>query len=90
LASSLGIETEQRRISVADLEEGLKNGTLTEAFGVGTAAVVSPIASISIHGQNYSVPVVGPESFQLRAKKKLSDIRLGSEPDTHGWNFQVK
>jgi branched-chain amino acid aminotransferase len=90
LASSLGIETEQRRISVADLEEGLKNGTLTEAFGVGTAAVVSPIASISIHGKNYTVPAAGPESFQLKAKKKLSDIRLGSAPDTHGWNFPVK
>ena len=90
LASSLGIETDIRRISVAELEEGLKKGTLTEAFGVGTAAVVSPIASISIHGQNYTVPVAGPESFQLRAKKKLNDIRLGSAPDVHGWNFVVK
>jgi branched-chain amino acid aminotransferase len=90
LAKSLGIETEQRRISIAELEEGLKKGTLTEAFGVGTAAVVSPIASINIHGQNYTVPAAGPESFQLRAKKKLNDIRLGAEPDTHGWNYIVK
>jgi branched-chain amino acid aminotransferase len=90
LAPSLGIEVEQRRVSVADLEEGFKNGTLTEAFGVGTAAVVSPIASISIHGRNYQLPAVGPESFQLRAKKKLSDIRMGIEPDVHGWNYAVK
>lgn len=90
LASSLGIEKEERRVSIADLEEGFKNGTLTEAFGVGTAAVVSPIASISIHGKNYELPTVGPESFQLRAKKKLSDIRMGTEPDVHGWNYSVK
>jgi branched-chain amino acid aminotransferase len=90
LAPSLGIEVEQRRISIDEIEEGFKNGKLTEAFGVGTAAVVSPIASISIHGRNYELPVAGPESFQLRAKKKLSDIRLGVEADTHGWNYRVK
>jgi len=90
LAPSLGIEVEQRRISVAEIEEGFKNGKLTEAFGVGTAAVVSPIASISIQGRNYQLPVAGPESFQLRAKKKLSDIRLAVEADVHGWNYAVK
>lgn len=90
LSSSLGIEKEERRISVAEIEEGLKNGTLTEAFGVGTAAVVSPIASISIHGKNYEVPAVTANSFQLRAKKKLNDIRMGIEPDVHHWNYHVK
>lgn len=90
LAPALGIEVEQRRVSVAEIEEGIKNGKLTEAFGVGTAAVVSPIASISIQGRNHQLPVAGPESFQLRAKKKLSDIRLGIEPDVHGWNYAVK
>lgn len=90
LAPSLGMEVEQRRVSVAEIEEGFKNGKLTEAFGVGTAAVVSPIASISIQGRNYQLPAVGPESFQLRAKKKLNDIRLGIEPDVHGWNHAVK
>jgi branched-chain amino acid aminotransferase len=90
LSESLGITKEERRVSIAEIEEGFKNGTLTEAFGVGTAAVVSSIASISIHGKNYELPPVGPESFQLRAKKKLNDIRMGHEPDVHGWNFIVK
>ncbi|HTH55421.1 MAG TPA: branched-chain amino acid aminotransferase [Cyclobacteriaceae bacterium] len=90
LAPSLGIEVEQRRISVAEIEEGFKNGKLTEAFGVGTAAVVSPIASISIQGRNYQLPVANAESFQLRAKKKLNDIRLGIEADVHEWNYPVK
>jgi len=90
LTSSLGIEKEERRVSIAELEEGFKNGFLKEAFGVGTAAVVSPIASISIHGKNYELPPVGPDSFQLRAKKKLNDIRMGIEADVHGWNYLVK
>ncbi len=90
LSGSMGIEKEERRVSVAELEEGFKNGTLTEAFGVGTAAVVSPIAAISIHGKVYDLPPAGPDSFQLRAKKKLNDIRMGTEADVHGWNFVVK
>ncbi len=90
LTQSLGIEKEERKVSIAELEEGFKNGTLTEAFGVGTAAVVSPIAAISIHGRVYELPAVTPTSFQLRAKKKLNDIRMGHEPDVHGWNHYIK
>ncbi len=90
LTQSLGIEKEERKVSIAELEEGFKNGTLTEAFGVGTAAVVSPIAAISIHGRVYELPAVTPTSFQLRAKKKLNDIRIGHEPDVHGWNHYIK
>jgi branched-chain amino acid aminotransferase len=90
LASSLGIEKEERRVSVAEIEEAFKNGTITEAFGVGTAAVVSQIAVISIHGKDYSLPAIDNSSFQLRVKKKLNDIRMGVEADAHGWNYVVK
>ncbi|HMG94261.1 MAG TPA: branched-chain amino acid aminotransferase [Chryseolinea sp.] len=89
LAPSLGVTVEQRKVSVAEIEEALKKGTLTEAFGTGTAAVVSPIATINIHGTDYNIPTAGPESFQLRAKEKLNNIRLGFEPDVHGWNYII-
>ena len=89
LAPSLGMSVEERRVSVAEIEEAFKKGTLTEAFGAGTAAVVSPIAAINIHGVDYSVPSVTPDSFQQRAKEKLNNIRLGFEPDVHGWNYII-
>ncbi|SHH88235.1 branched chain amino acid aminotransferase apoenzyme [Chryseolinea serpens] len=89
LAPSLGMTVEERRVSVAEIEEAFKKGTLTEAFGAGTAAVVSPIAAINIHGVDYSVPAVTPDSFQQRAKEKLNNIRLGVEPDVHGWNYII-
>jgi branched-chain amino acid aminotransferase len=89
LAPSLGVTVEQRKVSVAEVEEALKKGTLTEVFGTGTAAVVSPIAAINIHGQDYNIPAAGPESFQLRVKEKLNNIRLGFEPDVHGWNYII-
>jgi len=89
LAPSLGMSVEERRVSVAEIEEAFKKGTLTEAFGAGTAAVVSPIAAINIHGVDYAVPAVTPDSFQQRAKEKLNNIRLGFEPDVHGWNYII-
>lgn len=90
LASTLGVEKEERRVSVAEIEEAFKNKTITEAFGVGTAAVVSQIATIHIHGTDYNLPAVDSSSFQLRVKKKLNDIRKGIETDVHNWNYLVK
>jgi branched-chain amino acid aminotransferase len=57
LAARAGITVEQRPVSVKELQEACKKGTLTEAFGAGTAAVVSPIRVIGIDGVDYELPV---------------------------------
>ncbi len=89
LAPALGMTVEERRVSVDEIAEAFKNGTLTEAFGTGTAAVVSPIASINIDGKDYKLPEPGVETFQLRAKQKLNHIRLGVDPEPYGWNYII-
>jgi branched-chain amino acid aminotransferase len=89
LAPSLGMTVEERRISIDEIIKGLEDGTLTEAFGTGTAAVVSPIATITITGKDYNLPAVNENSFQIRAKQKLNNIRMGIEPDSHGWNYII-
>jgi branched-chain amino acid aminotransferase len=81
---------EERRISMDEVKEGLAKGTLTEAFGTGTAAVVAPIAVIHIDGKDYEIPEAGPTSFQQQVKSKLNHMRLGLEPDVYGWNYLVK
>ncbi|HXO73659.1 MAG TPA: branched-chain amino acid aminotransferase, partial [Puia sp.] len=64
LAASAGIPVEERMVSVDQLREGLERGRVKEAFGAGTAAVVSPIQEIGIDGKDYMLPVVGSsESF---------------------------
>ena len=89
LAKDMGMPVEERRVSIDEIETGLKNKTVTEAFGTGTAAVVAPIAIIRIKGQDLQIPEVKADSFQLRAKQKLQNIRMGTEPDVHGWNYLV-
>jgi branched-chain amino acid aminotransferase len=90
LAGKMGIPAEERKVSVAEIKEGLEKGTVTEAFGVGTAAVVSTIATIHIEGKDYNLPTATTDSIQLRLKKKLENIRHGEEADDFGWNYIVK
>lgn len=90
LAKDMGVTVEERRVSVDEIEEGLKNGSVTEAFGTGTAAVVAPIAVIRIKGHDLEIPAVTANSFQQRVKEKLNNIRMGTEPDVHGWNYIIK
>ena len=90
LAKEMGFPMEERRIKLEELEKGFKNGTITEAFGAGTAAVVAPIQSIRIHGVDYTVPLPDGHSFQLKIKKQLMDIRTGAAPDKHQWNYIIK
>lgn len=89
LAPTMGVKAEQRRITVEELETALAEGRVTEAFGAGTAAVVAPIQSISIRGKAYQLPAWSEDSFMVKVKNKLSDIRHGLEADAQGWNTVV-
>ena len=90
LARDMKFPLEERRIKVDELETAFKDGTLTEAFGAGTAAVVAPIQTIHFRGEDHSIALPTEDSFQLKVKRKLLDIRTGACEDKHGWNHVVK
>jgi branched-chain amino acid aminotransferase len=90
LASVRGIKVEERRVSVKELEHVLETRQISEAFGAGTAAVVSPIRSIGIDGRDYALPVVGDRgSMTITLKDALDDIRYGRTTDRFGWNYFI-
>ena len=89
LANALGYKTEERRISVEELEQAFRNKTITEVFGAGTAAVVAPIQTININEMDYHLPQYGPGSLLNRIKFKLEKLRTGLEEDVYGWNYIV-
>lgn len=90
LATARGIAVEERPVSVKELQQGLENRQISEAFGAGTAAVVSPIRSIGIDDQDYPLPVAGERgSVAISLKDALDDIRYGRVPDHHGWNYFI-
>ena len=89
IASDLGYTTEERRVSINELEEAFGNKTLTEAFGAGTAAVVAPIRTININEVDHNLPEYSHESLQYKLKQQLESIRSGVGADIHAWNFIV-
>jgi branched-chain amino acid aminotransferase len=89
LAGQLGYAVEERPVSTDELEKSFQQGTITEAFGAGTAAVVAPIEVIHINGVDYSLPGYHTGSLHQQLKLKLSRIRTGEEADIFGWNCIV-
>lgn len=86
LAVDLAYPVETRKISAFELAEKHKNNLLQEAFGTGTAAVTSPIRCIHIQGKDYLLPESGENSFCIKARNMLNDIRFGKRPDKFNWN----
>jgi len=89
LSKEWSMTVEERRVSVAEILEGAKNGKLTDAFGAGTAATIAPVGSISHDGEEYFLSDPKTREFSQKVLKTLDAIRYGNAPDTHGWNYMV-
>src|SRR5690606_18947367 len=85
IAGDLGISVEERPVSIEELEKRLADGSITEAFGAGTAAVVSPVSLININGKDYSIPAQ-KDPVMEKLKAELAKIRAGKTADKHNWN----
>jgi branched-chain amino acid aminotransferase len=88
LAVAMGIPTLERVVSVEELREGILDGTITEAFGVGTAASVAPIGAIGIDGIDVDLHPVA-DGVAVRLKKAFADVRFGTN-DPFGWMHAVQ
>ncbi|WP_367210315.1 branched-chain amino acid aminotransferase [Sphingobacterium sp. R2] len=90
LAEKWGYKTEQRKVSVQELIDGIKAGIVTEAFAAGTAATITDISCIGYEGQDYNLPPVEGREFSHRVLNYLNDLRYGKVEDPYGWNYLVK
>lgn len=88
LTRDWGLKVEERPISVAEVVEAAKVGRLKEAFGMGTAAVISPICQIGHKNDKYDIPT--PEDgMGQRIKKGLNEIRTGQANDKFNWMVKL-
>ncbi|MCU1431137.1 MAG: branched-chain amino acid aminotransferase [Actinotalea sp.] len=85
LLTEAGRTVTETRIALADLTAGLQDGTVTEVFACGTAAVVTPIGRLA--SQDFDLTVGGGETGPVTAsvRRRLTDIQWGRAEDTHGW-----
>ena len=84
-----GYRVSERLLSLDELGEALKNGKLEEAWGCGTAAVVSPIGELCYKDEKYIINEnkIGPVTQHLY--DTLTGIQWGRREDTYGWTVAV-
>ncbi len=89
LCRAWGLDVEERKISVDELIEAQKNGTLEEVFGTGTAAVISPVGKLRYVDEVMTIGdgSIGPLSQKLY--DTVTGIQWGKVEDNMGWTQTV-
>lgn len=84
-----GYTVNERLISVDELSQAMENGTLEEAWGCGTAAVVSPIGELCYKDVKYTVNEGKIGAVTQHLYDTLTSIQWGKTEDTFGWTKQI-
>ena len=84
-----GAKLEERPITIDELLAAHAMGDLLEAFGIGTAAIIAPIACIGYQGKDYEIPTNSPTGLANKLKTQLTAIQYARTPDTHTWLLYV-
>ncbi|MER7832520.1 branched-chain amino acid aminotransferase [Streptomyces sp. NPDC095602] len=89
VARDLGYESEEGRISTEQWRRDTENGTLTEVFACGTAAVITPVGTVKSASGEWTQGDGRPGEVTLKLRRALLDIQTGAAEDTHGWTHPV-
>ncbi len=89
LAGELGLKAEEQRLDIEEILREADAGLITECFACGTAAVISPVGSISYKGREH---VISKETgrFTRMLYDALTSLQYGLSEDTHGWMHVIK
>lgn len=84
-----GHKVSERRISIDEVMEAGRNGTLREMWGTGTAAVVSPVGELGYKGEKISIGNGQTGILTQKLYDAIVGIQYGTAPDAHGWTSVV-
>lgn len=85
-----GIKVEERRISIDELIDAADSGKLNEAFGTGTAAVISPVGELSYGDKHIIINNNEMGSIAAMMYNDITGIQYGKIVDPFGWTVEVK
>lgn len=85
LAHQMGYEAEEKRLAIEDIMQDARDGKVTEAFGTGTAAVVSPVNRIAYRDEEVTVGDGNIGKITQKLYDTLTGIQYGKLPDPFGW-----
>jgi branched-chain amino acid aminotransferase len=89
LAATLGFTVDERPIDINELLADIRAGRVTEAFGSGTAAVITPVGHLSFKGEMYQVGDGGVGSLTQKLYDTLTGIQYGRIADPFGWMRKI-
>ncbi len=84
-----GYNVSERRISVDELVKAYDEGRLLEAFGSGTAAVISPIGELRVGDKVMEINHGEIGGLSQKLYDELTGIQWGKRPDKFGWTVKV-
>lgn len=89
LLKKWGYDVEERKISIDEVADAAAAGHLDEAFGTGTAAVISPIGKLCWHDKDIVINggKIGPVTQRLY--DTLTGIQSGALEDDMGWTVEI-
>ena len=90
LCKDMGVPVTERKLSMEEIYEASQNGKLEEAFGTGTAAVVSPVGSLIWEEKEIIVNGGGMGELTQKLYDTLTGIQYGRIEDPHGWVHELK
>ncbi len=89
IAPSLGYTATERRVSTDEWAKAAASGEMTEVFGCGTAAVLTPVGAVRSADGEFTIGSGGAGPVTLRLREVLTGIQHGVEPDPHGWMYTL-
>ncbi len=89
LARHLGYDAQEKRLSIAEVFEAARVGALSEAFGTGTAAVVSPVGRLCWKDECLAVGDGNIGDITQKLYDTLTGMQYGALPDEFGWITKI-
>jgi branched-chain amino acid aminotransferase len=89
LAPTLGFEMAEERLDITEVLAGISSGAITEVFGCGTAAVISPVGKLRFRGEDSVINNMQAGPVAKRLFDELTAIQYGRQEDPFGWIVPV-
>jgi branched-chain amino acid aminotransferase len=84
-----GMKMTERSLAIDELIEAAKDGSLQEAFGTGTAAVISPVGQVTYKGEDYVVAGGKMGKLSQRLYNEIVGIQYAEKEDPYGWRERI-
>lgn len=89
LAPALGYEVSEERLDINQILADIESGEITEAFGCGTAAVISPVGNLCLKDKDYMINNNQSGKVAKELYDELTGIQYGTREDRFGWIEKV-